>query len=515
MATDIRQNNKRIAKNVLFLYFRMFLIIAVSLYTSRVVLNVLGVTDYGIYNVIGGVVALMGLLNGAMTSATNRFFAFELGNNDEVALKRTFSMSINIYMIVALFIVFLAETIGLWFVNTQLVIPSDRLVAANYAYQFSVVTCIVALFTIPFNASIIAHEDMNVFAYVSILEVLLKLGVVYLINLFSFDKLCFYSTLLFLVSISITISYGIYCRSHYSECRYSFDWDKGLFKKLVSYSSWNLFGASAAVVKSQGLNVLLNVFFDPSVNASRGISAQVSAAVKQFGNNFFMAVRPQIIKYYAQGDLTNMFNLVIRSAKMTTFLLLALALPLYIDAPFIIRLWLGQMPDYVVVFTRLMLIISVVEVMSNPIMASCHATGRVALYQSVVGTIIILNVPVSYVFLKFGCPPPTVYVISFIITTVAFYVRLLILKRLIPTFPVLRFNFESVVRGIIVCAFSIIIPVWFHQHHTGTLLDLILLIIIYETCLFISILFLGLNKEERNILFSFVKNKIHKWFTLN
>jgi len=509
MPKDLKKNNKRIVKNVLFLYIRMFLIIAVSLYTSRVVLKVLGVIDFGIYNVIGGVVALMGLLNGAMTSATNRFFAFELGKNDEMALKRTFSMSINIYLLVAVIIVVLAETIGLWFVNTQLVIPPERVYAANYAFQFSVLSCIVALFTIPFNASIIAHEDMNVFAYVSIVEVLLKLGIVYLLNLFLFDKLCFYSMLLFLVSIFITLSYGIYCRSHYRECKYSFEWDKRLFRKLISYSGWNLFGAAAAVVKSQGLNVLLNVFFTPSVNASRGVSAQVNAGVNQFSNNFFMAVRPQIVKYYAQGDLVNMFTLVIRSAKLTTFLLFALAVPLIIDTPFVIYLWLGQMPEYVVVFTRLMLVISIVEGMSHPIMAACHATGRVALYQSVVGSIIIFNVPVSYVFLKFGCPPPIVYIISFVLTTLAFYVRLIILKRLIPTFPVMRFNYESVIRGIMVCALSLLIPVWFHQHHSGGVINLFLLIIIYETCLFISILIFGLDITERKSLFTFVKNKIH------
>ena len=510
MNFDVRKNNKRIVKNVLFLYFRMFLIIAVSLYTSRVVLKVLGVTDFGIYNVIGGVVALMGLLNGAMTSATNRFFAFELGKNDEVALKRTFSMSINIYLIVAIFIVILAETIGLWFVNTQLVIPADRLSAANYAYQFSVLSCIVALFTIPFNASIIAHEDMSAFAYISIVEVVLKLAVVYLLNLFSFDKLSFYSILLFLVSMSITISYGFYCRIHYGECRYSFNWDKSLFKKLISYSGWNLFGATAAVVKTQGLNILLNVFFSPSVNASRGISAQVNAGVKQFSNNFFMAVRPQIIKYYAQNDLVNMFKLVIRSTKLTSFLLLALTVPLILDAPFVINLWLGQMPEYVVIFTRLMLIINIVEGMAHPLMTSCHATGRVALYQSVVGLLLIFNVPISYIFLKLGFQPPVVYVISFVIATLAFYVRLLILKHLIPTFPVLKFNYETVVKGIMVCALSVLLPGLFHQHHTGTLLDLILLIIIFEACLFISILLLGLDKAERNSILSFIQSKIHK-----
>lgn len=510
MAIDVRNNNKRIAKNVLFLYFRMFLITAVSLYTSRVILKVLGVTDFGIYNVIGGVVALMSLLIGTMTSATNRFFAFELGKKDEIALKKTFSMSVNIYFIVAVSIVILAETIGLWFVNTQLIIPADRISAANYAYQFSVLSCIVALFTIPFNASIIAHEDMNVFAYVSIVEAFLKLGIVYMLNVFSFDKLCFYSTLFFLVSMSITVSYGIYCRKHYKECRYSFNWDKKLFRRLISYSGWNLFGATAGVVKYQGLNVLLNVFFAPSVNASRGISAQVNTGVYQFSNNFFMAVRPQIVKYYAQGDLDNMFKLVVRSAKITVFLLFALAVPLIIDTPYVINLWLGQEPDYVVVFTRLMLIISVVEGMAHPIMASCHATGRVALYQSVVGSIIILNIPISFVFLKEGYAPPVVYVISLFITIVAFYVRLLILKRLIPSFPVFRFNYESVVRGVMVLALSVIVPVWFHQYYSGSLLYLIFLILIYEISLLFSILILGLDNAERKTLFLFIKNKISK-----
>lgn len=292
---------------------------AVTLYTSRIVLEMLGVEDFGIYNVVGGVVTVMGVLNGAMAVSVQRYLTFELGKGDSKRLKQTFSMCITIFLLFAFLLLVLAETVGLWFLNTQLIIPEERIVAANWVYQFSIFSAIVTLLYIPYNAAIIAHEEMNVFAYVSIMEVVMKLAIAFVLIVFSYDRLIIYGLLLMLTAIVVTLVYIVYCVRKYEECCYRFYWEKKLFTQLLSYSAWNLFGSLSGVAKGQGLNILLNMFFNPVVNASRGIAYQVNSAVNQFFSNFYTAVRPQITKYYAQNDLKNMFELVFRSSKFSFF----------------------------------------------------------------------------------------------------------------------------------------------------------------------------------------------------
>ena len=455
--SDSSANNKRIAKNTLVLYVRMFIMMAISLYTSRVVLKILGVEDFGIYNVVGGIVSMMGVINGAMSVSTTRYLTFELGKGDMVRLKQTFRMCVNIYGLLALILLILSETIGLWFLNTQLVIPDDRMVAAIWVFQFSILSTIFSLLTNPYNAVIISREKMNIYAYISLADAILKLGIVYLLLLVPFDKLIVYGFFLMLLIILNTSVYFIYCNRKYQESRYSFYWETSLFKQLLSYTGWNLFGSASSLVKGQGLNILLNMFFNPSVNAARGIAYQVNATVGQFFTNFYTAVRPQITKYYAQQDLENMFKLVFRSSKMAFFLILLISLPLIIEAPYVIQLWLGQLPEFVVPFMRLILVITAVDAMANPLMTTAHATGKIALYQSMIGIMTTLNIPISYTLLYYGGGPLTVFYISLIIVILNLFIRLWIVKRLVD-FPVWDYVRTVLLTCVLVCVISALIP---------------------------------------------------------
>ena len=311
----------------------MFLILGISLFTSRVILQVLGIQDYGIYNVVGGIIAMSGIFNSAMSSSVTRYLTFELGKGDSLQLKKTFSTSLSIYFILCVLFLILAETIGLWFLNNKLIIPADRIIAANYIYQFTILSTIATLIANPYNASIISHEKMSVYAYVSIIEVILKLIIVYILYIIPIDHLISYGALILLTNIIITIAYIIYCLKKFPECHFKFYNDKKLFKQMFSYSGWNLFGAAAGLVKGQGLNILLNMFFDPIVNAARGIAYQINTAIVQFSGNFYTAVKPQITKYYAQTKLDEMLKLIFQRSKMSCYLILLLSLPIAIENP--------------------------------------------------------------------------------------------------------------------------------------------------------------------------------------
>ena len=340
-----QNTTKRIAKNTLMLYFRQILIMVVSLYTVRVVLNTLGAEDYGIYNVVAGVVTMFSFLSSSMATASQRYFSFALGENDNEKLKKYFSMSFTIYCLIALIVLVLAETVGLWFVVNKLVVPMERKDAAFWIYQASVFSMIFTILTAPFMASIIAHEDMNIYAYVSIIEVVLKLGIVFLLPLFAIDKLIFYGLLMAVVVFINTAIYRTICVKKYSECKFSFFWEKDLFKELISYTGWNMFGAAVGVFKYQVVNIILNQFFNPIVNTARGIAQQVNSAVNSFAQNFSTAVRPQIIKTYASGEKDKMLQLMFRSCKATFLLMYVFALPLILEMPYVLKLWLKNVPD--------------------------------------------------------------------------------------------------------------------------------------------------------------------------
>jgi len=454
---DNSTNNSRIAKNTGMLYIRMLLIMAVALYTSRVVLNVLGVEDFGIYNVVGGFVAMVGFLKNSMAVATQRFLSFEIGNHDFAQLKRVFSMSMTIHFIIAFIILILAETIGLWFVNTQLTIPPERMEAARWVYHFSVLAFIVNVISVPYDAIIIANERMNVFAYISVLEVSLKLLLVFVLQWFAYDKLKFYAVLMFSVALIIRIFYGIYCSRNFSETKYHFFWDSKLLKTILSFSGWSLWGSAASVLQSQGVNILLNIFFGPVVNAARGIGYQVQGAVNGFVSNFQIAMKPQIIKSFASGDLKYMHQLIIQGAKFSYFLLFTLSLPILLETEIILRLWLKIVPEYTVIFTQLIIINILIDSISGPLMTAAQASGKIKLYQSVVGGLLILNLPISYFFLKFGFNPEVTLLISIFLSIIALFARLMIVQKLVEL-KMGNFILKVVARILIVTILSLIIP---------------------------------------------------------
>lgn len=488
------------------LYFRQILIMLVSLYTVRVVLATLGAEDYGIYNVVAGVVTMFSFLSGSMATASQRYFSFALGQNDEVQLKRYFSMSFTIYCLIALVVVVIAETFGLWFVENKLVVPVERQQAAFWIYQASVFSTVCTILTAPFMASIIAHEDMNIYAYVSVVEVVLKLGIVFLLSLFPADKLIVYGLLMAAVVFVNTAIYRSICARKYGECRFSFFWDKGLFKELVGYTGWNMFGASVGIFKNQLVNIVLNQFFSPVVNAARGIAYQVNGAVNSFSQGFSTAVRPQIIKSYASGNREEMLALMYRSCKATFFLMYVFTLPLSLEMPYVLGLWLGNVPEHAILFTRLALLDALIDSVSYPLMTAAQATGRIGLYQSVVGGILLLNAPVSYLALNLGAPPYAVFVVAMGCALVATIARLLILKSLVD-FSLMKFLSKVIIPVVAASVVALAISLVCSKAGNQGFLRLCSTTVVSVLCLGLSGFFIALTKDERKWVLSLVKGK--------
>ena len=502
-----QENNKRIAKNTMLLYVRMLLTLVISLYTSRIVLNTLGIEDFGIYNVVGGIIIMVGFLNNSMASATQRFLSFELGKKDFPQLARVFSMSVNIHFILGLIILVLAETIGLWALNTQLNIPSDRISAANWVYQFSVMTFMVSMITVPYHAVIIAYEKMNIYAWVSVLEVSLKLLIVFMLYWFEFDKLKLYAVLGFAVTLIISLTYAIYTSINFPERKYIYFWDKSLFNTLKNYGGWNLFGSISGVATGQGINFMLNIFFGPTINAARGIAFQVQGAVNGFVSNFQMAMNPQIIKSFAVEDIKYMHQLIFQGAKFSYFLLFILSLPILLETEMILQLWLKIVPEYTIIFTQLVVINILIDSISGPLITAAQASGKIKLYQSVIGGLLLLIVPVSYLFLKLGFEPQVTLYISILVSIVALFARLIILQNLVQII-IKNFLTKVVFKVIVVSCFSVILPLIFLDLLDKSLLRFII-VSISAIISSISIIYLiGLEKNEREYLLNtfFKKN---------
>lgn len=492
-------STKRIAKNTLMLYFRQILIMLVSLYTVRVVLNVLGAEDYGIYNVVAGVVTMFTFLSGSMSTASQRFFSYDLGKGDIGHLKKTFSMTVNVYILLALLLVVIAETVGLWFLEEKIVIPAERMSAARWVYHFAVLSFIFTIITTPFMACIIAHEQMNIYAYVSIFEVLMKLLIVFLLKLFFVDKLILYAILMFIVTFINTAIYRFICHRRFEECNYKFYWDKYFFKQLLDYVGWNLFGSLASMIRNQGMNILLNLFFGPIVNAARGIAFQVNNAFLSFAQNFSTAIRPQIIKSYAAEDKDFMMKIVLRGTKFIYYLMLIIAIPLYFESPYILKLWLKTVPEHTLFFVRMIVIDILIDSISYPIMSVSQATGKIRLYQSFVGGLLIMNLPIGYVFLKLGFSAECTFVIAIVLSVVALIARILIVQNLINYslwLPFLKIFFSF----LLVTLFSSIVPALIIHFFEDSFIKCIIFVFISILWTIFGIFILGLSKEEIEII---------------
>lgn len=492
-------NTSRIAKNTLFLYFRQLLIMLVSLYTVRVVLATLGAEDYGIYNVVAGVVVMFGFLSGAMATASQRYFSVDLGIGDNRHLGITFSVTFQIYILIAAIIVVLAETLGLWFVNHRLVIPEKRIAAANWIYQAAVASFLLTLITAPYMAAIIAHENMKVYAYASIIEAVLKLGVVFFLRVLPFDKLSLYGVLLVVVSLVNTGGYRLYCRRNYEECRLRFVKDRGLFKEIIGYSGWNLFGSAASIIRNHGMTILLNLFFGPIVNAARAIAVQVNAAMISFAQNFSTALRPQIIKSYAAGEKYRMLRMVLYGTKVVYFLMLVITIPVLLGADFLLSLWLKNVPEHTVRFVQLSLVDVLIDSISYPLMAVVQATGKIKLYQTVVGGLLIMNLPVSYLFLWLGFCSETVFLVAIFLSLCALVLRILITQRQIKYSLLLPFA-RLLVQFLFFTTVSVSVPVLLWKSLNETLVQFCFFSLISILWTGGSLFIFGLRKEEKDLI---------------
>lgn len=507
---DSTENTKRIAKNTLILYVRMLFTMIVSLYTSRVVLNALGVEDYGIYNVVGGVVAMFGVLSGSLSAAVGRFITFELGCNNLEKLKKVFSSAITIQIVLSVIIIVLAETIGLWFLNNKMVIPTERMMAANYVYQFSVLTFVVNLISVPYNAVIIAHEEISAFAYISILEVIGKLIVAFTIALSPIDQLVYYGFLLMLIAVIIRMIYGCYCKSHYEECTYRFIFDKLLINQMFGFAGWNFIGASSAVFRDQGGNILVNLFGGTIVNAAQGIAMQVNHAIQGFVTSFMTALNPQITKSYASGNYDYMKKLIFQGARLSFYLLLVLALPVIINAQYVLRLWLGVVPEHTILFMRLVLIFAMSESISTPLITAMLATGKIRDYQLIVGGLQMMNLPISYLCLKIGFMPETVIIVAIIMSQCCLAARLILLKDILQL-SVVQYIKKVYLNVIMVSFIAVLFPLFIYHHTTCNFVQFIINSLICLVCSIVAIYFIGFTHWERNFINSkvvLIRNKI-------
>lgn len=501
---DNISNNKRIAKNTLLLYFRMLFMMAVSLYTSRVVLNALGVEDFGIYNVVGGVVAMFSMLSGSLSSAITRFITYELGTGNRANLKKIFSSSVTIQIGLAVLIVLLVEAIGVWFLNMKMNIPDTRMTAANWVFQFSILTFAINLVSVPYNATIIAHERMSAFAYISILEAIGKLAIAFLIVISPIDKLIFYAILMCAVALVIRFAYGIYCKKHFEECTYHFIFDKELLKRMFGFAGWNFIGATSAVLRDQGGNVVINLFCGPAANAARGIAFQVNTAISGFVTNFMTALNPQITKSYAAGDRKYMMTLIFQGARLSFYMLLLLSLPVLINTHYILGLWLKIVPDHAVLFVQLVLVFAMSESISNPLITAMLATGHIRNYQLVVGGLQMMNLPVSYILLRMGMFPEVVIVVAIVISQCCLAARLLMLRGMIGL-SVRKYMKKVYVNVLVVTVIAAIFPFLLAISLDESFLDFILLCFVALICTGITIYYVGCDKTERQ----FVLNKLH------
>lgn len=479
----------------------MLFLMLVSLYTSRVILHALGVTDYGIYNVVGGVVSMFTLLCGSISTAISRFITFELGKNDKGRLSTVFSTSFNIQIVMSLLIILVSELIGVWFINEKMVIPLERQLSANLIFHFSVLTFALNLICIPYNASIIAHEQMKAFAYLGIYEAVAKLIVAYFIIISPFDRLVFYGLLISLIQISLCLFYSIYCRKHFSECTYRFCFDKSLLRDILSFTGWTFIGSSSIHLRDQGGNILLNLFFGPVVNAARGIAMQVNNAVQQFVTNFMMALNPQITKSYANNEYDYMLKLVFKGGKFSFYLLLFISLPILVNTDYIIGLWLKEVPDYTSIFVKLILILSMSDSLSNPFSTAQSATGRVRNYQLVVGTTQLLYIPIVYFFLKAGYDPTISIVVAIALSQVCLFLRVHMFRKCV-NFSFLYYFKQIYLNVLLVAILSSILPTIF-----SSLFKMNLFVFIIDSLLcFVltanAIYFVGLNREEQLVLLS-------------
>lgn len=508
MSIKIEASNHKIARNTIFLYLRLVVVMLVNLYTTRVVLEVLGISDYGIYNVVCGFVSLFGVLNTSLSNGVQRFYNYELGKGGEDSVVKVFNTSITIQVALSIILFIALETIGTWYLNTKMDIPLDRVEAANYIFQFSILSMMFVVLQVPYNAAIIAYERMDFYAIVSILDVSIKLIVVILLPYLSGDKLIIYGLLLSLVGLLNFILYYGYCKRNFVHLKFRRIFDWGLFKTMFTFSGWNLFGTFAYMMKGQGINVLLNAFFGTVVNAANGIATQVSNAIQSLALNLTLAFKPQLTQSYAQGEYTRTESLMFSLSKISYLLVCIISIPIIVDLHFILGLWLGEnIPDYTIAFTRLTILTMIISVLNTPITQVIHATGKMRKYQLTTSLIICSILPISWLLLKFGCEAESVFYVGIVITIINQIACAWVLKSVFVYS--IRKYFKQV---ILFCILIIPIPIYTSNYiYTIMPEGITRFVIVFITCsvMICACALVLLNKYEKRMLYSML-NKILK-----
>ncbi len=489
----------------------MFVTIVVNLYAVKVVWSALGVDDYGIYNLVGGIVVMFAFLNNAMIASSQRFISFEIGTGNQEKLQQVFAISVTIHVTLAIIILILTETVGLWFLNEKLNIPDSRMSAANWVYQFSIISFIANVISVPYNACIVAHEHMKVFGYLGVLEVMFKLAIVFLLMVIPFDKLVTYAALVLGVSIIMRIIYGIYCSRNFQECQYSFKTDRKLIRSMFSFAGWSFLGNIGFSVRDQGLNIVVNLFFNVAVNAAKSIANQIGYVINGFYQNFQMALNPQITKRYAAGETASMIDLVFSGCKYSVFLMMIMVVPLIASADQILHIWLGNIAPYTVGFMQLTLLLSLIDSITGPVTTALQATGRIMKFQILISIIMTLNLPIAWIWLTFHDDPYIVLFVSIITSIIAVITRLLLLHNIVPYSYHICFN--NVIFPIIFSLVGVSSIGWLtYQFFPKTFLWLILYGCTSVVCSSIIIYILGLNHKEKTSVRAILKSNLDKLF---
>lgn len=505
----ISANNKKIARNTLALYFRSLLNLFIGLYTVRIVFKILGETDYGIYSVVGALLALLTFISSTLYVGNQRFLSFFIGNKDETSLKRFFGVSLSVYLIFAIFILLAGELVGYWYINSHLNINPDRLFAANVIFQFAIISSAICILGAPFTSAIMAHEDMHVFGWIAIYEAVVKLLICYLLIISPWDKLISYSFLGAITSVASTVFTIAYAHKKYLECKFRLLWNKAQIRKLVSFSGWNFFGSLGWVIKNQGLSLVLNWFFGPIVNTAQGIAMSVRNYSSTFSSNYSNAVTPQIVKYYAANERQAFDNLLYRSSKLTFYLMLIVVAPLFYNIDYILQLWIGDHTAYMNVFCQIILIEALIDSMSYPMASANQATGKIAVYQSLVGLSELITLPVAYILLRNGFSPEWAFIVSLISQICVVGVRTFFMRRIYP--GLLRGVLKNIYRPCLIVSLISFIICAIIQFNIDSMYDCIIALGLSFLICVASIWFLGFTAPEKNKIKEIIINKLsHK-----
>ncbi|MCQ2106159.1 MAG: hypothetical protein MJZ26_10245 [Fibrobacter sp.] len=508
---SVKTSNKRIVKNTAFLYLRMLLVMGVGLFSSRIVLQVLGVSDYGLYNAVGSIVVMFTIINGTLSSGTSRFLTFALGKGDADNLKKTFNAAFLMHVAIAFLVLILAETVGLWFLHNKMNIPAGRVAAANWLYQFSIVSCMLSMTQVPYGASIIAHERMKIYAWVGIAEAAWKICFLFILMYVPFsDVLIAYGALTMAWSCGLQIFYRMYCRTNFAEAKLSIVKDKSLYKSIASFSLWDLIGSFCATGNSQGLNLLINMFFGVTINAARGLAYQVENIIQQFVNNFMTAVNPQITKRYAEGRINDMMDLVFEGSKFGFYLLFMVTLPVFLEAPKLLSLWLVEVPENAVLFLRLLMLSMLIRAFARPVITAVHATGKIKFMNVVSGsTSVAVQIPGTYILFRLGCPAYVMFFVMMFVYVVCNYLELLSLKRDVD-FSIFRYTCVVYLKCICLALLPAFVGLVIVSNIPSSIFRIVLTSVSTVSILAIMVLFLGISPDIRQSIFSKIRNKLRK-----